>query len=206
MEGPFLDHHLTRLHQGTSRCVIGLMPVSHENPDAPSSEVINANITGFIAPSFQLQYVTDGSYKGLVHIPVTEDNAFYDKILSIGMICDGRQENYWALFRYMKTIQSGQTNGFPIEDKTHRIYGFDNHYRNRVSYIPYIDIIMSDDSYQKHQTIRFGRCFPLHIDQIDLHFKSPDPVTFSAHFIFTTEDIVREDPPKENTTPLGVTD
>ena len=206
MEGPFLDHNLTRLHQGTSRCVIGLMPVSYEQDDAPSSETINANITGFITPGLELKYVIDGSYKALVHIPVTEDNAYYDKLLSIGMICDGRQENYWALHRYMETIMSGQTNGYPIEDTNHRVYGGDGHYRNRRTFIPRIDIIMADDSHQKHQTVRFERCYPVKIDDLPLHFKSPDPVTFSFHVNYTSKRIIREEPPRENTKPLGVTD
>jgi len=205
-EGPFLDHNLNRLHQGTSRCVISLMPVSHEEEDAPSSETINASITGFIVPGLELKYEMDGSYKGLVHIPVTEDNAYYDKMLSIGMICDGRQENYWALHRYMETIQSGATNGFPIEDHNHRIYGLDGHYRNRRTFIPRIDIIMADDSFQKHQTIRFERLYPVTLDQLDLHFKAPDPVTFSVHFYYTSKRIIREEPPHANGKPLGVTE
>jgi len=205
-EGPFLDHNLTRLHQGTARCVIGLMPVSYDQELVPSSETINANITNFIAPGLELKYVMDGSYKALVHIPATEDNAYYDKLLSIGMISDGRQENYWALHRYMETIQSGQTNGFPTQDTNHRVYGADGHYRNRRTYIPRIDIIMSDDSHQKHQTIRFERCYPVNLDQLDLHFKQPDPVTFSFHVVYTSKRIIRELPPHTDSKPLGVTD
>jgi len=206
-DGPFLDHNPNRLHQGTARCVIGLMPVSYEQENAPPSETINANIKAFIAPELELKYAIDGSYKGLVHIPITEDNAYYDKVLSIDMICDGRQENYWALHRYMETIQSGMTNGFPIMDTNHRVYGNDRRYRNRVMYIPRIDIIMADDSFQKHQTVRFGRCKPIRLDSLKLNFGNPDPVTFSVSFVYTTREIIRELPPSEDIVPpIGVVD
>lgn len=206
VEGPFLDHNPGRLHQGTARCSIGLMPVSYEQEDAPPSESINASITAFVAPGLELKYVRDGSYKALVHIPVTEDNAYYDKVLTVNMICDDRQENYWALHRYMETIQSGQTNGYPIEDVNHRVNGRDGHYRNRVTYIPRVDIVMADDSYQKHQTIRFQRCYPAKIDDLQLNFGNPDPVTFVVHFIYTFKKIIREEPPSKSIVPpKGVT-
>jgi hypothetical protein len=205
-EGPFLDHNLNRLHQGTARIFLGNPPVSYEEDDAPSSETINANITGFIAPGLELKYETDGNYMCVVQIPVSEDNGPYsDKILSIDMICDDRQENYWSLHRYMQTIQSGDRNGFPITDEHNRVYGVDGHYGNRRTWIPRIDIIMADDSYQKHQTIRFSRCFPVKIEDLKFTFGAPDPVTFSAHFIYTMKEIIREIPPTANTTPIGVT-
>lgn len=205
MDGPYLDHNQNRLHQGTARCVIGALPVSYEQEDAPPYETINGLIKSFIAPGLELHYEMDASYKAITNVPVTEDNAFYNKLLSIEMICDDRQENYWALDRYIQTIQSGKMNGFPILDKSHRIYGNDGQYRNRLMYIPRIDIIMGDDSYQKHQTIRFSRCFPADIGDLNMNFLDPDPVTFNVHFYYTGREIIREEPPRENTIPTGIT-
>lgn len=204
-EGPFLDHNLNRLHQGTARCVMGMLPVSYDQDDAPPWAAINGMITDFVCPGLELKYERDGSYKGIVYIPVTEDNEYYEKVLSINMICDDRQENYWNLHRYMETIQSGETNGYPITDTDHSVYGNDKKYRNRKMYIHRIDIVMADDSHQKHQTVRFERCFPIKLEDMKLNFQTPDPVTFSFHTMYTSKRIIREDPPQRDTVPKGVT-
>ena len=73
-------------------------------------------------------------------------------------------------------------------------------------YIPYIDIIMSDDSYQKHQTIRFHRCFPLRLGDLQMNFGAPDPVTFHVHFIYSFRNVIREIPPTADTIPIGILD
>jgi len=203
-DGPFLDHNLNRLHQGTARCTIGSLPVSYQEEDAPPSVTINANITAFVAPGLELKYTIDASYLALVHIPTTEDNAYFNKVLTINMICDDRQENYWALHRYMETIQRGNRGGVPIEDTDHRVYAFDRKYRNRLTWIPVIDIHMSDDSFQKHQTIRFERCYPLSLANLDLNFLDPSPVTFTAGFVYTNKTILRDSPPQEHTIPRGI--
>ena len=78
------------------------------------------------------------------------------------------------------------------------------HYRNRLAYVPRIDIVMADDSYQKHQTIRFERCFPVQMGDLNLNFLDPNPVTFNIHFYYTLRSIIREEPPQENTTPSCV--
>lgn len=197
---PIQDHNFNRLHQGTCRCVIGALPVSYEQSDAPPEESMNALITGFVSSGLTLRYDTDGNYKGRVHIPMTEDNQ-YDKMLTINMIADDRMENYWTLRRYMRTIQSGQTNGYPITDHTSRIWSFDNVYRNRLTWIPRIDIIFADDSFQKHQTLRFSRCYPTGLSDITTTFGSPDPVTFNITFIYSFEEVIREEPPSENIIP-----
>jgi hypothetical protein len=114
-----------------------------------------------------LKYKTDGNYRALVHIPIQEDNEYNEKVLTITMICDDRMENYWAINRYMETIQSGPRDAYPIEDKKHRVYGNDGYYRNRRTWIPYIDIHMADDSYQKYQIIRFHRCYPIEFQNIE---------------------------------------
>ena len=204
---PIQDHNFNRLHQGTCRCVIGSLPVSYEQADAPPEEAMNALITGFVSCGLDLKYATDGSYKGIVHIPITEDNAYFNKLLTINMIADGRMENYWTLRRYMRTIQSGQTNGYPATDHNHRVWSFDNTYRNRLTWIPRIDIIFADDSFQKQQTLRFSRCYPTAISDITSAFTSPDPVTFNISFVYSFEEIIREEPPSENIIPpIGVTD
>ena len=158
-------------------------------------------ITGFVSSGLDLKYAIDGSYKALVHIPITEDNQYYDKILTINMIADDRMENYWALRRYMKTIQSGQSNGFPVTDPNHRVRLFDNTYRNRLTWIPRIDIIFGDDSHQKHQTVRFQRCYPAAIGDINMDFKGPEPVTFNISFLYSLEETLREKPPSDEIIP-----
>lgn len=204
MDGPLLDRNIGRLHQGTARCVIGPLPVSYDQDDAPSSEVINGNITAFVAPGLQLKYVTDGNYKAMVQIPTTEDNEYMDKVFTVTMICDDRAENYWALHRYMQTIQSGKTDAFPITDLHHRVFGADGQYRNRRTWIPYIDIHMADDSYQEHQVIRYQRCYPLMLSDLDMNFGAPNPVKFTATFSYTLKTIERNPPPQENTTPACI--
>ena len=83
MDGPLLDRNLGRLHQGTARCEIGPLPVSYEEDDAPSSESVNGSITAFVAPGLTQKYKLDGNYKAYVHIPITEDNEYYDIYLPI---------------------------------------------------------------------------------------------------------------------------
>lgn len=197
MDGPLLDRNLGRLHQGTARCEIGLFPVSYEQDDSPAFESVNGNITAFVAPGLSQKYKLDGNYKAYVHLPITEDNEYYDKMLTITMIADDRMENYWAIHRYMQTIQSGQTDAFPIQDQKHRVYGADGHYRNRRTWIPYINIHMADDSYQKHQIIRFQRCYPLELEQLALNFMGPDPVKFTVTFVYSLLTVERQTPPNE---------
>ena len=207
MDGPRLDRWVGRLHQGTARCVISDLPVSYTEDDAPASETINANITSFVGPGLQMRYQIDGSYKGLVHIPVTEDNQYYDKLITISMIADDRSENYWTLHRYMSTIQSGQTgpNAYPIRDKNHRIYGFDEHYRNRRMLIPFIEIHMADDSFQEWQIIRYERCWPTDISDLNLNFLSPEPVTFTTSWVYEVKKVIRCPESIPNTPPKCVT-
>ena len=204
---PIQDHNFNRLHQGTFRCTIGALPVSYTEDDAPPEEAINALINGFVVSGLELKYDKDATYKAIAHIPVTEDNQYFDKLLTINMICDGRLENYWTLRRYMRTIQSGQTNGYPETDHNHRVWSFDNTYRNRLTWIPRIDIAMADDSLQKHQTLRFSRCYPTALSDINAQFNAPDPVTFNISFVYSFEETIREEPPSEDIVPpIGVLD
>jgi len=207
MDGPLLDRWVGRLHQGTARCIISDLPVSYAEEDAPSSETINANITSFVGPGLQLRYQIDGSYKGLVHIPVTEDNQYYDKLITMNMIVDDRQENYWTLHRYMSTIQSGMTgpNANPQKDYNHRIYGADKHYRNRRMWIPFIEIHMADDSYQEWQIIRYERCWPTDISDLSLNFLAPEPVNFNMSWTYEVKKIIRCPKPIADVPPKCIT-
>jgi hypothetical protein len=177
------------------------MPVSYSETDAPARETINGNITSFLCPGLHIKYVQDPFYKGIVHIPMQEDNEYDMKVLTVNMISDDRGENWWSLYRYMETIQSGQTGGWPIQDKKHRIYGDDGFYRNRLAYIPNIDIISSDGSFQRHATIRFKRCFPVDLGDITHNFLEGEPVTFTASFIYSNREVLREPPPSDKIIP-----
>ena len=191
LSGPLLSNWPGRLHMGTTRCTIGWLPVDYSQSDAPSFETINATILSYICPQLSIRYQIDGNYKGLVHIPVQEDNEYGNKILTITMILDERQENYWALWRYMQTIQSGQTNGFPIKDDKSRVYAYDGFYRNRLTYIPSIQINIADDSFQKWTTLNYSRCYPVDISDLNFNFNSPgsEPVTFTITFLYSYFDI-----------------
>ena len=200
-DGPILDHVLNRLHQGSYRIIIGDMPISYSETDAPARETINGNITSFICPGLHMKYATDPYYKGIVHIPIQEDNEYENKVLTVNMICDDRSENWWSLYRYMETLQSGQTGGFPVQDKSHRIYGNDGIYRNRLAYIPNIDIIAADGSYQRHATIRFKRCFPVDLSDVIHSFIEGEPVTFNVSFVYSNREVIREMPPSDKIIP-----
>ena len=89
----------------------------------------------------------------------------------------------------------------------HRIYGNDGFYRNRLTYIPTIDIVMSDDVMQKYQTIRFARCYPLVLSDLNMNFLAPDPIKFTMSFVYSLKTILREEPPKAGPhKPLSVLD
>lgn len=211
MSSPFQDHKLNRLPQGTARINIGQIPVSYDVDEldgnsAPPEESINALITGFTIPGSELDMATQCHYNGIVHIPTSEQNAYKGKVVVINMICDDRQENYWTLWRYMETIRSGSMGGYPIEDIKNRVFGNDKKYRNRLMYIPRIEIIMADGSMQRHQRIIFHRCFPIILSEIQMTFNEPTPVTFSVSFLFSNHTIKRYDAPKEDTDPMDVLD
>lgn len=197
MQGPFQDHKLNRLHQGTARLVIGNIPISFEEHDAPPSESVNALITSFTIPGLELEYETQAHYKSIVHIPVSEDNSYKGKILIVNMILDDRQENYWTIWRYMETIRSGRTGGYPVTELTNRIFGNDKQYRNRLTWIPRIDIVMGDDSNQRHQRLVFHRCYPLTLGELQMNFIDDAPVSVAVGFLFGMSTVERDEPPHE---------
>lgn len=192
------------VHQGFLRCCIGELPVSY-NPDydfqhhiddptkahtAPPPEVINANIQTFNVPGLSLNYKKEDHYKFSVYIPTTEDNEYSDSI-TVTMLCDDYYENYWAIHRYMETIQSGQTDAFPIKDKNHRVYGYNHRYRNRLTWIPHIDIHMGDDRAQHHMIERYYRCYPTSISSLSITPGSVSPITFTVTFNYQVKKIIR---------------
>ena len=71
-------------------------------------------------------------------------------------------------------------------------------------WIPFIDIVMADDSYQRHQTIRFERCFPVDLSDLNMNFLAPDAVTFTITFIYSLQSIVRDLPPHPDSIPVCV--
>jgi hypothetical protein len=204
MRGPIQDHNLNKLVQGTCRINIGDIPISFDEYDSPPIESINANVKGFKAPGLSLKYASEYAYKAKTHVSVTEDNEYQDAILTVEMFMDDRMENYWTLHRYMETIMSGETGGWTSKDFNDQPYGFDGRYRNRLMYIPIIDITMADPSYQMHQTLRFSRCFPTRLEDISMSFPdSVTPVTFAVSFLFGKREIIRTNPyaPSEDQVP-----
>jgi hypothetical protein len=148
-----------------------------------------------------LNYEKEYHYKARVHIPITEDNEYLNETITINMIADSRNENWWALYRYMQTVQSGKTNGYPIQNKKDFVYGNDGFYRNRLMYIPYIDIIDGDNTYQIYQTTRYYRCFPQGLTTPEESFIDPSIKTFALSCIFSFRNVFRSDSPQHYPTP-----
>lgn len=204
-----LDRNLVRnpvpVHQGFLRMRIGELPVSYD-PDydyqhhvdnvakahtAPPPETVNANIQNFTVPGMGLNYAPEAHYKFTVQIPTTEDNEYTDNTISCTMLCDDYYENYWAIHRYMETIQSGQTDAFPILDKNHRVYGYNHRYRNRLTWIPHIDVHFGDDRAQHHMIIRYYRCYPTSLANLSITPGSISPITFNVSFNYQFKKIIR---------------
>lgn len=197
---PILDHTLNRLHQGSSRITISDIPISYQQGDAPARETINAMITSFVCPGLELRYAVEASYKAMVHIPMTEHNEYNQKILSVNMICDDRQENYWSIRRYMDTLQKGFA-AYPDLNLNSAVYDHNGNYKQRTTFIPIIDITMADGSMQTHQIIRFKRCFPLNLSDLQLDFKEPVPVNFMVSFIYSDVETIRFPAPSSEIIP-----
>ena len=208
-----LDHKQNRLYQGTSKITIGNIPVAYKTDtdendiNSPPEETINGLITSFTVPGVELEYDTHSHYNAIVHIPVSEQNAYKGKVLAVNMILDSRQENYWTLWRYMETIRSGSMDGYPIEDINNRVFGHDKKYRNRLMYIPRIDIITGTNYLQTQQRMIFHRCFPLILSELPTTFTEQAPATFTISFLFSNLTIERQKPhEEENVEPKDVID
>ena len=91
----------------------------------------------------------------------------------------------------METIQSGQTDAFPILDHNHRVYGYDHRYRNRLMFIPHIDFHFGDDRAQHHMIVRYYRCFPTSISGLQVTPGSAQALKFTMSFNYQIKRIIR---------------
>ena len=189
------------VHQGFWRCTIGPLPVSwHDEAfdatdtvtphTAPVPEMVNALIKTYICNGLQESFEFENHYKFRTRIPTQEDNQ-YDGSLTITMLADQGYENWWGLHRYMETVMSGLTDAFPIMNPNHRVYGLDGRYRNRLTFIPYIDIHCADDNSQERMIVRFKRCRISQLSDLQPNPGSADPVPFNMSVLYELKDIIR---------------
>jgi hypothetical protein len=189
------------VHQGFWRCTIGPLPVSwHDEAfdatdtvtphTAPVPEMVNALIKTYICNGLQESFEFENHYKFRTRIPTQEDNQ-YDGSLTITMLADQGYENWWGIHRYMDTVMSGYTGGFPIEDLHHRVFGTDGRYRNRLTFIPYIDIHCADDNSQERMIVRYKRCRISNLSDLQPNPGSIDPVPFNISVLYELKDIIR---------------
>lgn len=189
------------VHQGFWRCTIGPLPVSwydkaHDAVDtaiphtAPVPEMVNALIKTYICNGLTQSFEKEGHYKFVTRIPTQEDNQ-YDGALTITMLTDQGYENWWAIHRYMDTVMSGVTGGVPISDTRSRVFGLDGRYRNRLTYIPYIDIHCADDNSQERMIVRYRRCRITNLSDMQPNPGSVDPVPFNLTVLYELKDIIR---------------
>lgn len=199
------------VHQGFWRIFIGPLPVSYKETrrtptdpyTSPAAESINANIKKFNAPGLALAYQKEHHYLFSTRIPVTEVNHF-DKVLTVSMFCDNRYENYWAIDRYMRTVQGGQIGGNPIQDTHHRIYSFDGRYRNRLTWIPFVEIHAADDVAQEYMIWRFERCRITELSDIDINPGSIEAATFNVSMQYENRRLIRLPEPNSLMTAICV--
>ena len=189
------------VHQGFWRCTIGPLPVSwHDEAfdatdtvtphTAPVPEMVNALIKTYICNGLQESFEFENHYKFRTRIPTQEDNQ-YDGSLTITMLADQGYENWWGLHRYMETVMSGLTDAFPIMNPNHRVYGLDGRYRNRLTFIPYIDIHCADDNSQERMIVRFKRCRISQLSDLQPNPGPADPVPFNMSVLYELKDIIR---------------
>lgn len=200
------------VHQGFWRMRIGQLPVSYNEKrtsvtqpfTTPAPETVNGLIQNFICPGLSATFAKESHYKFVTNIPTTEDNQ-YEKVITVTMLCDNRYENYWAIDRYMTTVQSGQTNGEPIENVYHPVYGIDKRYRNRLTYIPYIDIHAADDVAQEYMIFRFERCRIAELSDLNVKPGAIDVVSFNLSIKYEIRRLIRLPDPNELMTAICVT-
>jgi len=189
------------VHQGFWRCTVGPLPVSwhdeaHDAVDtptphtAPVPEMINALIKNYICNGLSQSFEFEYHYKFRTRIPTQEDNQ-YDGALTITMLADQAYENWWGLHRYMDTVMSGITGGFPITNMNSRVFGLDGRYRNRLTYIPYIDIHCADDNSQERMIVRFKRCRITTLSDLQPTPGSVEPVPFNISVLYELKEIIR---------------
>lgn len=199
------------VHQGFWRIFIGPLPVSYKETrksptdpyTAPAAESVNANIRKFVCPGLSLQYVKEHHYLFSTRIPVSENNQF-NKILTVNMFCDNRYENYYAIDRYCRTVQGGQIGGSPIQDVNHRVYSFDKRYRNRLTWIPFVEIHAGDDVAQEYMIWRFERCRITELSDIDITPGNLDVAAFTISMQYENRRLIRLPDPNDLMTAICV--
>ena len=211
-----MRHAPVPVHQGFWRCTIGPLPVSwhdeaHDATDtviphtAPVPEMVNALIKTYVCNGLSESFEFEYHYKFRTRIPTQEDNQ-YDDALTITMLTDQGYENWWGIHRYMETVMSGLTDAYPITNRNHRIYGLDGRYRNRLTYIPYIDIHCADDNSQERMIVRFKRCRIAKLSDIQPNpVGSVEPVPFNMSVLYELKEIIRLPDPNSMMSAICVT-
>lgn len=192
------------VHQGFLRLRISELPVNYEEGrksvtepyTTDAQETVNANIRDWVCPGLSCALANEGHYKFRTLIPTQEDNQ-YDDTITVNMLADNRWENYWAINRYMETVQSGQTDADPVRDWRHRIYGIDHRYRNRLTYIQWIDLHFADDVAQEYMVVRLERCRFSALSPMSLKPGSIEPAAFNLSIRYEIRRIIRMPDPNE---------
>jgi hypothetical protein len=208
---PYYDEYARRLmrnpvpvHQGFLRLRISELPVNYQERrtsvtepyTTDAQETINANIKDWVCPGLSCSLAKEGHYKFVTRIPTQEDNQ-YDDTITVNMLADNRWENYWAINRYMEVVQSGQTDADPVRDVRHRIYGIDHRYRNRLTYIQWIDMHFADDVAQEYMVVRLERCRFAALSAMSLKPGTIEPASFNLTINYEIRRIIRMPDPNE---------
>ena len=208
---PYYDEYARRLmrnptpvHQGFLRLRISELPVNYQERrksvtepyTTDAQETVNANIKDWVCPGLTCSIAKEGHYKFVTNIPTQEDNQ-YDDTITVSMLADNRWENYWAINRYMDVVQSGQTDADPVLDRRHRIYGIDHRYRNRLTYIQWIDMHFADDVAQEYMVVRLERCRFTALSPLSLKPGSIEPASFNLTIKYEIRRIIRMPDPNE---------
>lgn len=199
-----LTRNPTPVHQGFLRCRISELPVNYQETrksvtepyTTDAQETINANIKDWVCPGLTCALEKEGHYKFVTRIPKQEDNQ-YDDTITVNMLADNRWENYWAINRYMDVVQSGQTDANPVRDVLHRVYGIDKRYRNRLTYIQWIDLHFADDVAQEYMVIRLERCRFAALGAMSLKPGSIEPASFNLSINYEIRRIIRMPDPND---------
>ncbi len=192
------------VHQGFLRLRISELPVNYQERrksvtepyTTDAQETINANIKDWVCPGLSCSLAKEGHYKFVTRIPTQEDNQ-YDDTITVNMLADNRGENYWAINRYMDVVQSGQTDADPVRDVRHRIYGIDHRYRNRLTYIQWIDMHFADDVAQEYMVVRLERCRFAALSAMSLKPGTIEPASFNLTINYEIRRIIRMPDPNE---------
>lgn len=202
---PYYDEYARRLmrnpvpvHQGFLRLRISELPVNYEERrtsvtepyTTDAQETVNANIRDWVCPGLTCALAKEGHYKFVTNIPTQEDNQ-YDDTITVNMLVDNHYENYWAINRYMEVVMSGQTDADPVRDIRHRVYGTDHRYRNRLTYIQWIDMHFADDVAQEYMVVRLERCRFTALSPLTLKPGNIEPISFNLSIKYEIRRIIR---------------